>query len=146
MSDYTPIALPGQTFTFQASASITGGDLLVVSGNGTVARAAALASTAFVGVANHDAGSGAKVAVTLGHPIHESVSDGVITAGNQLTTTATASRQVRALAATGVDVTAAPSEATIETAINTSVNSARAVIGVALTDAIDNATVRWIQR
>lgn len=146
MGDYTPIALPGQAVTFQSSGSAVGGDLAVVSGSGTVAKASTLASRAYVGVFNHDTTAGAKCAVTAAKPIHESIADGVITAGDELTTTATAGRQVRSLAASAADVGAAFAQATINTALNTAVNQARAVIGTALTDAADNTTVRWIQR
>lgn len=151
MPDYTSVALPGQTWTFSAGGTLSGGDLVVVSAAYTVIRAATAASTAFVGVANHDAATGDRVTVTLGGPIHESIADGAITAGAQLTTTNTANRQVRALAASAanVDVTGTPTESSIEAfnaAINTAVNNARAVIGVALAAAADNTPVRWVQR
>ena len=152
MADYTPVALPGQTWTFTAgTGGVVGGDPVDVSGSNTVARSATTASTAFIGVANHDAVAGARVTVTLAHAIHESIADGVITAGAQLTTTGTAARHVRALAASAanVDVTGTPTEASIEAfnaAINTAVNNARAVIGVALTAATDNTLVRWAQK
>jgi sulfate adenylyltransferase subunit 1 (EFTu-like GTPase family) len=146
VADYTPIALPGQTFTSQASGAITGGDPVVVSGSGTVARAATLASTAYLGIAGHDAVSGQKITLTLAKAIHESVADGTVTAGDQLTTTNTANRQVKSLAASNVDVGAAFAQAAVNTAINTSVNQARAVIGTAMTTASDNTLVRWAQR
>jgi len=151
MTDYTPIALPGQTWTFQASTAIAGGDMVEITGNNAVGKVATLASRAFIGVANNDTAIGAKVTVTLAHAIHESIADGTVAAGDQLTTTNTANRQVKSLgaAALNVDVTGTPSEATIEAfnpAINTAVNQARAIIGIALTGAADNALVRWAQR
>ena len=151
MADYTPVALPGQTYTFTAGGTITGGDLVEISAANTVIKTVTLASTLYIGVAGHDATTGGKVTVTLGKVIHESVADGTITAGQQLTTTNTANRQVKALAATAVnvDVTASPTEASIEAfngAINTAVNNARAIIGVAISTATDNQTVRWAQR
>jgi hypothetical protein len=146
VANYTPIALPGQTFTFQSSGTAVGGDLAVVSGSGTVAKASTLASHAVVGVFNHDTAAGAKVAVTVGKPIHESVADGAITAGDELTTTNTANRQVKALAASAADLGAAYDQTAANTAVNDALNAARAVIGTALTDAIDNAVVRWVQR
>jgi hypothetical protein len=76
--DYTPVFLPGTKFTMQASGTIAGGDLLVVSGSGTVAKAAALAGLNYVGVAGHDAVSGAKVTVIAAKAVHESVADGGI--------------------------------------------------------------------
>jgi hypothetical protein len=151
VGDYSPVALPGQTFTFQASTVLVGGDLVEVTGNNTVGKIGTLASRLFIGVANHDAASGAKVTITLAHPIHESLADGTVAAGDQLTSTNTANRQVKTLAAAAlnVDVTAAPSEASIEAfnpAINTAVNNARAVIGVAISGGTDNTLVRWAQR
>lgn len=151
MADYTPVYMPGTAVTLQASAAVTGGDLVVLSGVGTVAKAAALASTAYVGVAGHDAGIGQKVTVHVAKAVYDSISDGSITAGDQVTTTNTANRQVKALAAAAlnVDVTASPTEASIEAfnaAINTAVNNARGAIGTAVTSATDNTTVRWVQR
>ena len=151
MADYTPVALPGQTFTFNAGGPISGGDLVDISASNTVIRSATLASRAFLGVANHDVTSGGKVTVTLAHPIHESIADGAVAVGDQLTTTNTALRQVRSLAAAAlnVDVTGTPSESTIEAfnpAINTAVNNARAVIGIAISSGADNTLIRWAQR
>lgn len=151
MADYVPVALPGQTYTFTAGGALTGGDLVDITASNTVSKSATLASRAFIGVANHDAGTGAKVTVTLSKVIHESIADGTIAAGDQLTTTNTANRHVKTLVATAVnvDVTGTPSEATIEAfnpAINTAVNQARGVIGTAITAATDNTNVRWAQR
>jgi hypothetical protein len=151
VADYTPIALPGQTFTFNAGGAITGGDLVDVSGSNTVVKSATLASRAFIGVAKHDVASGGKVTIVLAHPLHESVADGTVAAGDQLTTTNTANRQVKTLgaAALNVDVTASPTEASIEAfnaAINTAVNQARSIIGIAVSGGADNTLVRWAQR
>lgn len=83
MADYTPIYSGGRLpFTSTASAGITGGQLVAVSGTGTVGPAAA-DSAAVVGVAAHDAATGAQVTV---HPlvgvVHELVAgSGGITAG-----------------------------------------------------------------
>lgn len=83
MADYTPIFSRGQLpFTSTASAAITGGQFVAVSGSGTVGPAAADAANV-VGVAAHDAASGAQVTV---HPlvgvVHEMVAGtGGITAG-----------------------------------------------------------------
>jgi hypothetical protein len=132
--DYTPVFLPGTKFTMQASGTIAGGDLLVVSGSGTVAKAAALAGLNYVGVAGHDAVSGAKVTVIAAKAVHESVADGAVTAGDLLTTTNTANRQVKTLAAAGAAY------------VQAEANASRGVIGIALTTAADNVTVRWMQR
>jgi hypothetical protein len=84
MADYTPIYTGGKLpFTATTSGTVTGGQFVAVSGNGTVAAAAA-DSDAVVGVAAHDAASGVRLTV---HPltgvIHEMVAgtDGV-TAGD----------------------------------------------------------------
>lgn len=146
MADVTPVFLPGTRQTLQASAAVTGGDLLVMSGASTVAKAAALASTAYIGVAGHDAGVGQKVTVVVAKAVFDSIADGTITAGDQITTTNTANRQVKSLAASAQDVTGTPTQTTINNAINGAVNAARAVIGTAVTTATDNTTVRWVQR
>lgn len=151
MADYTPVALPGQTYTVTAGGTITGGDLVEISASNTVIKSVTLASRLFIGVAGHDATNGGKLTITLAHPVHESIADGTVAAGDQLTTTNTASRQVKTLAAAAlnIDVTGTPSEATIEAfnpAINTAVNNARAVIGIAITGGADNTLIRWAQR
>lgn len=151
MTDYTPVALPGTSYTFQASAAVVGGDLVGMTGPLTVAKVASLASLAYVGVAGSDAGIGVKVTVFMDKAVHESIADGAVTAGDQLTTTNTANRQVKTLpaAALNVDVTASPTEASIEAfnaAINTAVNNARAVIGTAVSTVTDNQLVRWVAR
>jgi hypothetical protein len=146
MADYTPVALPGTAFTFQASGTISGGDLVGMSGANTVTKISSTASLAYVGVAGHDAAIGSKVTVYMDKAVHESVADGAITAGDQLTSTATANRQVKSLAAAAVDVGGTPSQGSINTAINTSINNARAVLGTAVTTVVDNQTVRWVQR
>lgn len=80
MSDYTPRFLPGRAFTSQASAAITGGRLVAVSGDGTVATAAA-DSAAVAGVAAFDvAASGDKVTLYWGG-VQKLVASGAITAG-----------------------------------------------------------------
>lgn len=134
MSDYTPRFTPGQVITMTTSGAVTGGDILVVSGNGTVAKASTLANISYVGVAGHDAASGAKVAVHTCSPVHKSIADGAITAGDLITSTNTANRQVKTLAAAGAAY------------VQAEANASRAVIGVALTTAADNATVQWLQR
>lgn len=81
MSDYLPIDDGGRTpFTYTTSAAVTGGRLVAVSGNNTVAHAGA-ASTVVVGVAAHDAASGAKVSVwPLEGVLHELEAANAITA------------------------------------------------------------------
>lgn len=134
MADYTPKFTPGDVITMTTSGAVVAGDILVVSGSGTVAKASTLANAAYVGVAGNDAASGAKVAVHACRPVHKSVADGAITAGDLITSTNTANRQVKTLAAAGAAYVQAEANAT------------RAVLGVALTTAADNASVTWMQR
>lgn len=79
MAEHTPIHKPGDSITRTASADITGGQLVVVSGNHTVAPSAG-ASAAWLGIAANDAKSGEKVTVLRGG-IHELTSTGAIAAG-----------------------------------------------------------------
>src|SRR4051812_40814787 len=119
MADYLPVYTPGQAVSLTTSASVTGGTLAAVSGDGTVAAAPA-GSAKVVGVFACDAGSGTRVAVWLRGPVQEVVNSGGVTAGDQLVSAA--SGQVATLAvasgATAGDI-----------------NSARSVLGVALNTA-----------
>ena len=146
MADYTPVAMPGTAYTFQASGVIAGGDLVGMTGALTVAKVSSLASLAYVGVAGTDAGIGSKVTVFMDKAVHDSVADGSITAGDQLTTTNTASRSVKTLAVTAIDAGATYVQAAVNAAINAGVNAARGVIGTAVTTVTDNQTVRWVQK
>lgn len=83
MADYTPIHSGGAVpFTSAASAAITGGQLVIITGNNTVGPATAAALTV-VGVAAHDAATAAKVTVwPLKNVTHEIVSTGTIAAAD----------------------------------------------------------------
>lgn len=116
MADYLPIRIPGQALVLQASADVTGGQLVAVSGSGTVAPAGA-ASAAWVGVAAFDAKSGAKVTVHCGGE-QELVASGAITAGALV------------VSAAGGKVASSTTPA------------AGTLVGVALTTAADGAKVR----
>jgi hypothetical protein len=122
MPDYTPVFLPGQIYTTQASAAITGGQLVEVSGSGTVAPAA-LNSVKVVGMAARDAASGSKLPVILDKVVHESVSAGGSTAGDSLGSGA------------------AGTVATVAAAVGAAAGTR---IGIALTTAIDAAVIRWV--
>lgn len=87
MADYAPIYLYADQITATTSAAVTGGQLLHVSGDGTVAPAPA-DSHAFVGTAAQDAASGARVSYCPRGKVHESTTDGAVTAGNNVFTTA----------------------------------------------------------
>jgi uncharacterized heparinase superfamily protein len=78
MAEYLPLHQPGKSFTRQASAAILAGQLLVVTGSGTVGPASA-ATAAFVGVAAFDAASGDNVTVYAGG-IQRLVASGTVTA------------------------------------------------------------------
>ena len=116
MAEYLPVYKPGQAITLKASASITGGQLVAVSGNGTVAPAGA-DSTAWVGVAGFDAATNDNVTIFAGG-VQSLTASGSITAG----------ATVEAAAAGAV---ATSSGGTAET-----------VVGVALSTAADGAKVR----
>jgi hypothetical protein len=152
VSDFTPVAVPGTSFTFQAGGPISGGDLVAMSGPSTVVRVSSAAALAYVGVAGPDGVSGGKITIHVAKMILDSVAEGAIAPGDQLVTSAVAGRHVRTMpaSAVNVDVGAAFAQAAINTAINTSVNTAannaRAIIGTAVSPATDNTVVRWVQR
>lgn len=84
MADYLPRFSPGDAITQTASAAITGGRLVGVSGSGTVATVGA-ASAVVVGVAGTDVpASGDKFLVypLRGGGVHKLVASGAITAGD----------------------------------------------------------------
>lgn len=121
MADFLPYFKPGDTWTATTSGAVTGGKLLAVSGDGTVAHAGAN-SVAVVGVAGFDAASGA--AVTVYSPeIAVLVSSGTITAGDQVVP-----------GAAGV----VTSLAAVTTPTAADVTNSRAIVGVALTTAASN--------
>ncbi|TFC30105.1 DUF2190 family protein [Cryobacterium sp. MDB1-18-2] len=65
MTDYLPKFKPGEAVTFTASAAVTGGRLVVVTGSRTVGPAG-VDSPAIVGVAGFDAAIGEPVTVYIG--------------------------------------------------------------------------------
>lgn len=125
MAEYLPIRTPGDALVASASATITGGTIVAVSGNGTVATAGATALN-WVGVAAFDAVSGDTVTVYTGG-VQEVTASGAITAGDLVVTAA--SGQVSTLAA-------------VSTPTAGDVTGSRAVVGVALTTAANAAKVR----
>jgi hypothetical protein len=86
MSDYSPVRANGSVpYTSQASAAITGGQLVSASGDGTVAPSTT--GDHSTGVAAHDAASGGRVTVwPIPGVVHESSIQGVIAvvAGNDI--------------------------------------------------------------
>lgn len=120
MADYLPIRIPGQALVATASAAITAGQIVEVSGNDTVAPAGA-ASAKWLGVAAFDAKAGDRVTVHAGGT-QAPIAAGSVTAGALV-----------AVAADGKVATA--TEAVEDT-------PADPVVGVALTSAADGAEVR----
>ena len=118
MGAYEPKYLYSDVITGTASATITGGQVLAVSGNGTVGPAGA-ASNAVIGVAAFDAVSGDRVSYFPRGKVHISTAAGAITAADRVNS-----------AAAGAVATAA---------------AAVANIGVALTTAADTASVEWME-
>jgi hypothetical protein len=95
VADYSPIFNGLPPYTSTASATITGGNVLEVTGSGTVGPAAA-ASVKVVGVALFDAAANALVTIARGG-VQELVATGTVTQGEQVE--AAASGTVRTLAA-----------------------------------------------
>lgn len=125
MAEYLPIRTPGDDLVSTASATITGGTLVAVSGNGTVATAGAT-SLNWIGVAAFDASANDTVTIYTGG-VQEVTASGAITAGDLVVTAA--SGQVSTLAA-------------VTTPTAGDVTGTRAIVGVALTTAANAAKVR----
>ena len=88
MADYLPKFKPGQAVTFTASADVTGGRLVEVTGNRTVGPAGADASDV-VGVAGYDAKAGDPVTVyTRAGGVHPLTASGAIAAGAKIASAA----------------------------------------------------------
>lgn len=84
MSDFTPAFKPGAAVTFTASAAVTGGQLVEVTGDMTVGPAGA-DSTKVVGQPGHDAAAGETVTVHLpGKTVTSLTAAGDVTAGDHV--------------------------------------------------------------
>lgn len=118
MSAYEPKFLYSDAVTGTASATITGGQVLAVTGNGTVGPAGA-SGAAVVGVAAYDAASSDIVTYFPRGKVHISTASGAITAGAR------------------VD---AGASGTVASAANALTN-----IGIALTTAIDTGPCEWME-
>ena len=130
MGAYEPKYLYGHTTTGTASATITGGQVLVVTGSGTVGPGGTATAAKVVGVAAMDAINGAQLTYFPSGKIHVTTAAGGITAGDQLVAAAagTVAAEAAAAAAAAGDI-----------------NNAREIIGVALTTAADTALVEWME-
>ena len=126
MADYTPVYENGQLpFTATASAAITGGQVCVVSGVGTVAPAGGAVGT-FVGVAAHDAAINARVTLwPIAGLVHETISTAGATAAGALSTGATG---------------------TVEPGTLGTLAAAGTLIGTALSTATAGLKIRWVGR
>ena len=88
MADYLPKFKPGEAVTFTASADITGGRLVAVTGPRAVGPAAA-DSAAVVGVAAFDVKAGESVTVyTRAGGVQRLTASGAITAGAKVSSAA----------------------------------------------------------
>jgi hypothetical protein len=123
MAEYSPVfSNITAPITLQASANVTGGRCVEVTGNGTVGPAAA-ASVKAIGVAATDVLSGQKIQVwPFAGVVHEVTGAGAIAAGDNL--------------ASGAAGVVAPIAA----------GTFGQLVGVALAAAADGATVRFIGR
>ena len=116
MAEYLPVYKPGQALTLKASAAVTGGQLLAVSGSGTVAPAGA-GATNWIGVAGFDGATNDNVTV-FSSGVQALVASGAVAAGDLLVAGAAGTVATGATPAAG------------------------AFVGVALTSAANGAKVR----
>jgi hypothetical protein len=118
MADYSPVYSAGVVpFTVTTAGAVTGGNVVMASATGVVTVAGA-DSTAVIGVAAHDAASGAKLTVwPMDGCIHELVASGAITALAGVVTDAAG--QVK----TATIATAAAAGTLIGTALTTAAGS-----------------------
>lgn len=128
MADYSPVWSGGAVpFPATTSATVTGGQVLEVTGTGTVGPATA-ATVKPVGIAAHDAASGARVTVwPLNNVVHE------ITV-------------VAAATVTAADGVITGTAGTVNTAVVATAAAAGTLLGTALTTATAPAKVRFIGR
>lgn len=80
--EHTPAFKPGESITFRATAAVTGGKVVEVSGPYTVKHAVDGSAKA-IGVAAFDAAAGEDVTVLIGG-VHPLTANGAVTAGDQL--------------------------------------------------------------
>ncbi|HQN97734.1 MAG TPA: DUF2190 family protein [Thermoanaerobaculales bacterium] len=102
MAEYLPIFKPGQAITLKASAAVTGGQVVEITGVGTVGPAGAN-STKVVGVAGFDAAINDYVTVYAGG-VQNCTSAGVITAGDLIAAAAAGTVATNAAPAAGVQI------------------------------------------
>jgi len=116
MADYLPIFKPGQGFTLKASAAITGGQIVEMTGSGTVGPAAA-ASTKVVGVAGFDAAINDAVTIYAGGVQH-CIASGGVTAGDVVQAAAAGAIATGAVAPLGIALATALTGADVRVLFN----------------------------
>lgn len=130
MGAYEPKFLYADQITATFSATTTGGQVLAVTGNGTVGPAGTATAAKVVGVAADDVVANARGLYFPRGKVHISTASGAITAGDQVVAGASGTVAAEAVAAgaTAGDI-----------------NNAREILGVALTTAADTADVEWME-
>lgn len=123
--EYVPVFKPGQAITLKASAPITGGQIVVVTGVGTVGPADANAVN-WIGVASNDAATNDNVTI-YADGVQSVTTSGTVTAGDL----------VVCAAAGAVSTLAAVTTPTAADVTNT-----RGIVGVALSTATTGLKVR----
>lgn len=116
MAEYLPIYKPGQAITLKASAAITGGQLVEVTGSGTVGPAGA-ASTKVAGVAAFDAAVNDEVTIYSGGVQH-AVASGAVAAGDVVQAAAAGKVATGTTAPLGIALTAAADGADVRVQFN----------------------------
>ncbi len=103
MAEHIQKFKPGAAVTFTASSAVVGGRLVAVSGDRTVAPAAA-DSAAVVGVASTDAAAGEAVTVFARGAVDDAVAAGEIAAGAAVVAAAAGKVQAHVAAGEGATV------------------------------------------
>jgi len=125
MADYTPVFPSCAPFTSTASGTIVAGDVVIVSGSGTVAASGAGGKG--IGVAANGVAADQKVTVypLRGQAVHQTVAGaGGVTAGDYLKVGATAGKLITWVGPGDTDTTL--------------------IVGIALTTAAADAALRWL--
>ena len=82
MADYLPVFAPGKNPNYPASAAVTGGRLVMVSGAGTVAHAA-LNTDKWIGTAAQDVAIGGMATIWRGG-VQKLLASGAVAAGDRV--------------------------------------------------------------
>ena len=123
--EYLPVFKPGQAITLKASATITAGQIVVITGVGTVGPAGANAAN-WIGVASTDAAVNDNVAI-YADGVQSVTTSGTVTAGD-----------VVVCAAAG----AVSTLAAVTTPTAADVTNTRGIVGVAISTATTGLKVR----